>query len=139
MNSIKSRLALLCFLQFAVWGSYLTCLGQFLSPAGLGADISFFYSVQGFVSIFMPAIIGVIADRWMPAQRLLGICHLLAAGFMFAAWSYAQGHPQLEFAPFFGLYTLSVAFYMPTIALTNSVSFSVLKSSGLDTVSSASH
>lgn len=134
MNSIKSRLALLCFLQFAVWGSYLTCLGQFLSPAGLGADISFFYSVQGFVSIFMPAIIGVIADRWMPAQRLLGICHLLAAGFMFAAWSYAQGHPQLEFAPFFGLYTLSVAFYMPTIALTNSVSFSVLKSSGLDTV-----
>ncbi|MCM1022007.1 MAG: MFS transporter [Muribaculum sp.] len=134
MNAIKSRLAILCFLQFAVWGSYLVCLGQYLSKAGLGADISLFYSVQGFVSIFMPAVMGIIADRWVPAQRLLGICHLLAAAFMFAAWQYAQQHTLLEFGPFFGLYTLSVAFYMPTIALTNSVSFSVLKSSGLDTV-----
>ncbi len=134
MNAIKSRLGLLCFMQFAVWGSYLVCLGQYLSGAGLSSDISLFYSVQGFVSIFMPAITGVIADRWVPAQRMLGLCHLLAAAFMFAAWMYAQSHVQLEFGPFFCLYTLSVAFYMPTIALTNSVSFSVLKSSGLDTV-----
>jgi len=131
---IKSKLALLNFLQFAVWGSYLTCIGNYLGPAGLGSDIAWFYSVQGFVSIFMPALMGMIADRWVPAQRLLGICHLMAALFMLMAWWYGQTHPELEFAPFFALYTISVAFYMPTIALANTVAFSVLKSNGYDTV-----
>lgn len=131
---IKSKLALLNFLQFAVWGSYLTCIGNYLGPAGLGNDIAWFYSVQGFVSIFMPAIVGMIADRWVPAQRLLGICHFLAALFMLMAWWYGQTHAELEFAPFFSLYTLSVAFYMPTIALSNTVAFSVLKQHGLDTI-----
>ena len=76
----------------------------------------------------------MIADRWMPAQRLLGICHFVAASFMLMAWWYGQCNPTLEFAPFFTLYTLSVAFYMPTIALANTVAFSVLKQNGLDTV-----
>ncbi|WP_303332105.1 MFS transporter [uncultured Muribaculum sp.] len=134
MNSTKIRLSILSFLQFAVWGSYLVCLGQYLGPAGLGSDIAWFYSVVGFVSIFMPAVIGVIADRWIPGQKLLGICHFLAAVFMILAWNYGQSHPTLEFTPFFTLYTLSVAFYMPTIALSNSVSFSILKSKGGDTV-----
>ena len=52
MNSTKIRLSILSFLQFAVWGSYLVCLGQYLGPAGLGSDIAWFYSVVGFVSIF---------------------------------------------------------------------------------------
>ncbi|MFG6389179.1 MAG: MFS transporter, partial [Muribaculum sp.] len=117
MNSTKIRLSILSFLQFAVWGSYLVCLGQYLGPAGLGSDIAWFYSVVGFVSIFMPAVIGVIADRWIPGQKLLGICHFIAAVFMILAWNYGQSHPTLEFTPFFTLYTLSVAFYMPTIAL----------------------
>ncbi|WP_289645459.1 MFS transporter, partial [uncultured Muribaculum sp.] len=134
MNSTKIRLSILSFLQFAVWGSYLVCLGQYLGPAGLGSDIAWFYSVVGFVSIFMPAVIGVIADRWIPGQKLLGICHFIAAVFMILAWNYGQSHPTLEFTPFFTLYTLSVAFYMPTIALSNSVSFSILKSKGGDTV-----
>lgn len=133
-NILKSKLALLNFLQFAVWGSYLVCIGNYLGRAGLGGDIAWFYSVQGIVSIFMPALIGIVADKWIPAQRLLGICHFLAGGFMLAAWWYGQAHPQLEFAPFFTLYTVSVAFYMPTIALANTVAFSVLKSNGLDTV-----
>lgn len=127
MENTKIRLSFLSFMQFAVWGSYLICLGQFLGSAGLGSEISWFYAVGGFVSIFMPAIMGIIADRWIHAQRLLGICHLIAAAFMFAAWSYAQAHPTLEFTPFFTLFTCSVAFYMPTIALSNSVSFSILK------------
>lgn len=131
---IKTKLSILNFLQFAIWGSYLVCLGQYLGPAGLGNDIAWFYSVQGIVSIFMPALIGMIADKWMPAQKLLGICHLLAALFMGSAWWYGQTHPQLEFAPFFALYTLSVAFYMPTIALSNTVAFSILKRKGLDTI-----
>ncbi len=134
MDNTKIRLSFLSFMQFAVWGSYLICLGQFLGSAGLGSEISWFYAVGGFVSIFMPAIMGIIADRWIHAQRLLGICHLIAAAFMFAAWSYAQAHPTLEFTPFFTLFTCSVAFYMPTIALSNSVSFSILKNRNYDTV-----
>ncbi len=134
MDNTKIKLSFLSFMQFAVWGSYLICLGQFLGSAGLGSEISWFYAVGGFVSIFMPAIMGVIADRWIHAQRLLGMCHVVAAAFMLLAWFYAQSHPTLDFAPFFTIFTCSVAFYMPTIALSNSVSFSILKKGNYDTV-----
>lgn len=134
MNKIKVKLSVMNFLEFAVWGSYLTCMANYLGPHGLGADISLFYAVQGIVSIFMPAIIGVIADKYVQPQRMLGICHALAALFMGCAWWYGTTHPMLEFAPFFTLYTLSVAFFMPTIALANTTAFSILKRSGMDTV-----
>lgn len=134
MRSLTARLSALNFLQFAIWGAYLVCLGQYLGPHGLGSDIAWFYSVQGIVSIFMPAIMGIVADKWIQAQRLLGLCHLLAAAFMGAAWWYGATHPQLEFWPFFSLYTLSVAFYMPTIALNNSTSFRVMTAKGLNPV-----
>lgn len=134
MKGIKSKLAIMNFLEFAVWGSYLTCLGNYLGPHGLGADIALFYSVQGIVSIFMPAVMGMIADRYVQPQKLLGYCHFLAAAFMLGAWHYGMTHPQLDFWPFFTLYTLSVAFFMPTIALANTVAFSSLKRAGLDTV-----
>ena len=73
------------FLQFAVWGSYLTCVGQFLGKVGLGDYIAWFYIAQGIVSIFMPAIMGIIADKYVQPQRLLGISHLLAASLMLVA------------------------------------------------------
>lgn len=136
MSATVIRLSILNFLQFAVWGSYLVCLGQYLGPSGLGGDIAWFYSVQGLVSIFMPAIIGIIADKWIPAQKMLGLCHILAAAFMGCAWLYGSSHPTLEFAPFFALYTLSVAFYMPTIALANATAFKILKTNGSDPVKS---
>lgn len=134
MKGLKSRLAVMNFLEFAIWGSYLTCLGNYLGKAGLGEQIAWFYSVQGIVSIFMPAIIGVIADKYIQPQRLLGICQLLGGLFMGGAWWYGEMHPTLEFAPFFILYMLSVAFFMPTIALSNTVAFSALKRGGYDTV-----
>lgn len=134
MTSVKSRLAVMNFLEFAVWGAYLTCLAQYLGPAGMGDKIPWFYAVQGVVSIFMPALMGVIADKWVPAQKLLSLCHFMAALFMLCAWWYGATHATPEFVPFFTLYTLSVAFFMPTIALANTVAFSVLKSRGLDTV-----
>jgi hypothetical protein len=110
------------FLQFAVWGAYLTSMSRYLGPAGLGANIGLFYSVQGIVSIFMPALLGIIADRWVQAQKLLGISHGLAAVFMLAAGIYGlNAGTSVSFSVLFGLYTLSVAFYMPTIALSNSV------------------
>ena len=85
---LKLRLTIMNFLQFAVWGSYLVCIGNFLGRVGLGDYIAWFYVAQGVVSIFMPAIIGAIADKFVQPQRLLGISHLIAAAFMLlAAWA----------------------------------------------------
>lgn len=123
------------FMQFAVWGSYLVCIGNFLGRVGLGSEISWFYVVQGIVSIFMPAILGAIADKFIQPQRLLGIAHLIAGAFMIAAGMYARAMgSEVPFWPLFALYTVSVAFYMPTIALSNTVAFSILTRFGFDTI-----
>ena len=134
------------FLQFAVWGSYLTCVGQFLGKVGLGDYISWFYIAQGVVSIFMPAIMGIIADKYVQPQRLLGASHLVAAALMLVA-AYFGYEATLAAAansgvdgyvgdiwPIFIPYVLSVAFYMPTIALSNTVAFGTLTRAGLDFV-----
>lgn len=123
------------FLQFAVWGAYLTSMSRYLGPAGMGAHIGIFYSVQGIVSIFMPAIIGIAADRWIPAQKMLGLCHSLAALFMLGAgWYGMDAGNNASFPVLFTLYTLSVAFYMPTLALSNSVAYTILEQNNRDTV-----
>ena len=133
--NIKIRLTALNFLEFAVWGAYLTSMGNYLAGIGLGNNIGWFYSVQGFVSLLMPALMGIVADRWMQAQRLLGLCHLLAGAFMIAACAYGQmAGGEAQFSVLFSLYTMSVAFFMPTIALTNSVAYNALEKEGLDTV-----
>lgn len=133
--SLKVRLALMNLLEFAVWGAYLTSMGRYLGNIGLSTDIGWFYSMQGIVSIFMPALIGIIADRWIQAQRLLGICHLLAGLFMIAAAFYcSMGGSIPEFSVLFALYSLSVAFYMPTLALSNSVAYNALTQARMDTV-----
>ena len=132
---LKFRLALMNFLEFAVWGAYLTSMGTYLVNIGMVQQIGLFYAMQGIVSIFMPAIMGIIADRWVPAQRLLGLCHLVAGLFMFSAAYYANSAgASTDFAVLFSLYSLSVAFYMPTLALSNSVAYSALTNAGLDTV-----
>lgn len=132
---LKSRLTVMNFLEFAVWGAYLTSLGNYLASHGLGPQIGWFYIVQGIVSIFMPGLMGIVADRWVQAQRLLGLCHLAAAVFMGgAAWYALQTGDAVQMAPLFTLYALSVAFYMPTLALSNSVAFNGLTANGLDTV-----
>lgn len=131
----KLKLILMNFLQFAVWGAYLTSQGRYLGSVGFGDKIGLFYSVQGIVSIFMPAIMGIIADKWIQAQRLLGLCHAVAGGAMIAAGLYGVwAGANVEFVTLFSLYTLSVAFFMPTIAISNSVAYNVLEKSGLDPV-----
>ena len=126
MNA-KVKLTVLNFMEFAVWGAYLTSMGTYLARVGMAGQIGWFYSVQGFVSLFMPALMGIVADRWMEAQRLLSLSHLLAGIFMLAASVYGyQTGDAVQFAPLFTLYTLSVAFFMPTIALSNSVAYSAL-------------
>ena len=67
MKSIKIRLIIMNFFQFAVWGTYLTSMGSYLVQAGLAEYIGMFYAMQGIVSLFMPALLGIIADRWIPA------------------------------------------------------------------------
>lgn len=133
--SVKFRLVVLNFLQFAIWGAYLTSMGRYLGGYGLGTNIGWFYSVQGIVSIFMPAVMGVVADRWVPAQRLLAFCHLVSAIFMSATGYIAmvEGY-NVVFNDIFWTYTVSVAFYMPTLALSNSVSYTALERAGLDLV-----
>ena len=133
--NIKIRLIIMNFLQFAVWGAYLTSMGTYLTKIGLESHIGIFYAMQGIVSLFMPAILGIIADRWIPAQRLLGLSHLLAALFMVGAGYYGMtAGDTVSFPILFAFYSMSVAFYMPTLALSNSVAYTALDKARLDTI-----
>lgn len=134
-NGISIRLIIMNFLQYAIWGAYLTSMGSYLVNIGLGAKIGIFYAMQGIVSIFMPAIIGIIADKYIQAQKVLGLCHGIAGLAMIAAGYYGLvAGDSVNFATLFSLYSISVAFYMPTIALSNSVAYSGLEKFGMDTV-----
>ena len=110
-------------------------MGLYLGKEGLGSNIGWFYRVQGFVSLAMPALVGIVADKWMQAQRVLALSHALAGLFMIAACFYGlSAAGNVQFGVLFTLYTLSVACFMPTIALTNSVAYNALDKEGLDTV-----
>jgi len=111
------------FLEFFVWGSWYVTLGTFLGNnlEATGTQLSAAFSTQSFGAIIAPFIIGLIADRFFNAEKILGILHLAGAGlmfFMFRADSFAN------FYPFVFLYML---IYMPTLALVNSVSFNQMK------------
>ncbi|MBQ9399419.1 MAG: MFS transporter [Bacteroidales bacterium] len=142
---ITLRLIVMNFLEFAVWGAYLTSMGSFLADAGLGPKIWLFFASQGFVSIFMPALMGIVADKWIPAQKVLSLCQGLAGLFMLGAGIYAMTNggcvdgayvagPGFSFGAFYVLYLLSIAFFMPTIAISNSVAYFALEDAGKDPV-----
>lgn len=134
-SSISIRLIFLNFLEFAVWGAYLTSLGRYLGGIGMGSQIKWFFAMQGIVSIFMPALMGILADRKMQAQKVLSLCHALAGVSMIAAGVYCmKAGATIQFAPLFALYSFSVAFFMPTIALVNSVAYNALEKAGMDPV-----
>jgi len=127
---LKYRLTIMNFLQYAIWGAWLISLGAYLggSLKFEGFQIGSFFATMGIASLFMPGIVGIIADRWIPAQKLLGICHFLAATFLvFAA-------PQTNYKTLYTLILCSVMFYMPTIALSNSVAYHVLTKGGFNIV-----
>ena len=128
--SIKFRLIVMSFLQYAVWGAWLISLGAYLGGVLHfdGLQTGSFFATMGIASLFMPAAMGVVADRWLPAQKVLGSCHIAAALLLLAA------APQTDYARLYPLMLLSVMFYMPTIALSNSVAYSALSRAGRDAV-----
>ena len=136
--NLKVRLIIMNFLEFAVWGAYLTCMGNYLGRVGMGHEIPWFYAIQGFVSIFMPTLLGIVGDKWIQPQRLLGLCHLIAGATMLSL--FYMGHQAAinggvpDPSAFIAMYTVSVAFYMPTLALSNTAAFTILKDNGMDTV-----
>ncbi len=135
IKPITLKLILMNFLEFAVWGAYLTSLGRYLGNIGLGSQIKWFFAMQGIVSIFMPALMGIVADRKIQAQKVLSLCHALAGLFMIGAGVYCmRAGSAIAFAPLFMLYSVSVAFFMPTIAIANSVAYNALSKEGMDPV-----
>lgn len=130
---VQTRLSILFFLQFAIWGCYLVCLGQYLGSIGLGTYISYFYAIAGFISLFTPAIAGYIADRYSKPSKVLAVSQLMSALFMGGAWLYCVTADKVEFTPLFILFTAAMTFYMPTMPLSNSAAFMILRSEKLDT------
>ena len=135
IKPITVKLILMNFLEFAVWGAYLTSLGRYLGNNGLGSQIKWFFAMQGIVSIFMPALMGIVADRKIQAQKGLSLCHGIAGIAMIGAGLYCMNAgAAVAFAPLFIMYSISVAFFMPTIAIANSVAYNALGKEGMDPV-----
>ena len=135
MKHIKFRLIIMNFLQFAVWGAYLTSMGSYLANAGQGANIGVFYAMQGITSIFMPALIGIVADRWIPAQKMMGICHLISSTFLLTMGYYglSTGN-QADFGILITLFAIGIGFYMPSLSLSYAVAYNALEKAGHDTI-----
>lgn len=130
MIGIKNRLIIMNLLQFFIWGAWLISIGAYLGGTlkFTGVQIGAVFSTLGIASLFMPAIIGIIADRWINAEKLLGICHLIGA--LLLTWASTITDPDM----FFYVMLLYAMFYMPTIALNSTVSYVVLEQKGYDVV-----
>ncbi|MCD0490150.1 nucleoside permease [Pedobacter sp. MC2016-14] len=128
--NIKFRLVLMNFLQFFIWGSWLITIGVywFQNKHWSGAEFGAIFSTMGIASIFMPALTGIISDRFINAEKLYGILHILGAMVLFSL-------PQIENpSAFFWVILLNMIFYMPTLSLSITVAYSALKGSGKDVV-----
>jgi MFS transporter, NHS family, xanthosine permease len=128
--NIKQRLILMNFLEFFVWGSWLISLGGYMivTLKFTGSQVGSIYATMGVASLFMPPLMGIVADRWVNAERVLGICHIIGAFLLITA---AQ---VTDFGTMYLLMLLNSMFYMPTIALNNSVSYAVLNRQQIDIV-----
>lgn len=128
--SIKFKLTVLSFFQFFVWGAWLTTLGSygFGFKGWTGQEFGVVFMTLGLGSLIMPALIGIIADRWMNGERLYALMHILYGVTLFIL-------PAID-APssFFWVLLLSMCFYMPTIALSNALSYRILIDNQLDVI-----
>ena len=128
--SIKFRLVVMNFLEFFVWGAWLISLGGYMIVTlhFTGGQVGSVYATMGIASLFMPALLGIVADRWMNAERVYGLCHIAGAGLLF--WA-STVH---DFKTLYIILLLNAMVYMPTIALNNAVSYEILEQKGFDIV-----
>ena len=126
----RIKLTILSFLEFFIWGSWLITVGAywFQNRQWSGAEFGAIFSTMGLSAIFMPALAGIVADRYLNAERLLGLCHLIGAVVLFYL-------PQVnDPGQFYWVLLFYMLFYMPTISLANTVSYTVLVGAGKDIV-----
>lgn len=128
--SVKLKLIALNFLEFFAWGAWLLSAGayMYMSLHFTGIQIGAVYGTLGISSLFMPAIMGIIADRWINVERLFGISHLILSGLL--VWITTV----TDFNTFYMIILLISMFYMPTIALNNSISYAILERHKFDIV-----
>lgn len=128
--SIKLRLTILSFFQLFVWGAWLITIGVywFQNKGWGGAEFGAVFSTLGIASIVMPALTGIIADRWINLERLYGIMHILYGLILFYLAQVQDPHT------FFWVMLAAMFFYMPTISLSNSISYTLLKKHNYDVV-----
>lgn len=127
---IKNRLVLMSFLQFFVWGAWLITIANywFGTKHWDGTQFGLVFSTMGFASIFMPTLTGIIADRWVNAEKLYGVLHILYAGALYCL-TIVEDPTDFIYVMF-----AAMCFYMPTISLSNSISYTSLKQNGGDVV-----
>jgi MFS transporter, NHS family, xanthosine permease len=127
---LKYRLTAMSFLQFFVWGAWLITISNywFGTRQWGGADFGAIFSTLGIASVFMPTITGIIADRWVNAEKLYGILHILSG--LAILYCTQVTNPET----FFWVMLIAMCFYMPTISLSNSIAYNVLKSNNFDVV-----
>ncbi len=120
------------FLQFFVWGAWLISLGGYMIVTlhFTGGEVGSIYATMGIASLFMPGLLGIVADRWLNAERVYGLCHLIGAGLLLWASTVK------DYQTLYTIMLLNAMVYMPTIALGNTVSYEVLEQRGLDVVKS---
>src|SRR4051812_6167356 len=128
--NIKLRLTILSFLQFFVWGAWLITIATYFFSNNMGSGVQFgaIFSTLAISSIFMPALTGIVADRWMDAEKLYGILHILYGAILFYV-------PQVKDADtlYYVIFAAMIC-YMPTISLSNSISYTILKNNNFDVV-----
>lgn len=130
--SIKNRLIIMLFMQFFVWGAWLTTIGTYCTE-GKGwtfAQFGAVFSTLAISSLFMPSLVGIVADKWIRAERLFGILHICYGGLLFFIPSISNPDH------LFYVILLAMICYMPTISLANSISYRVLTSNGMDVLKS---
>ena len=127
---IKFRITVMNFLQFFVWGAWLLSFGKYLAVTlgYSGEQIGAIFMTLGIASLFMPGLIGIVADRWMSANKLFALIHIVGAFLLYLA---AQ---QTDFDSLYIVMLLYLMLYMPTIALDNSISYHLLEKGGYDVV-----
>jgi len=126
--NLKLRLTFLQFFEFFIWGAWLISFGNYMFNLGMGDKIGTLFATAGIASFIMPTIVGIIADRWLNSEKLLGILHILGACFLFMA-SRATDFNQLYLCMF-----LNAIVFMPTIGLSYSVCYSVMAKNNMDSV-----